>query len=110
MEKWFRGEGGFYFGFHKNVGSLVGYPEEYFSASGMNDHHFHYGYWLMAAAHIAKRDPGWLTPSRWRSVVQLIARDIATSERGRDDFPFIRNFDPYEGHSWARATVTFSVI
>ena len=63
MEKWFRGEGGFYFGFHKNVGSLVGYPEEYFSASGMNDHHFHYGYWLMAAAHIAKRDPDWLTRS-----------------------------------------------
>ena len=61
MEKWFRGEAGFYFGFHKNVGTLVGYPEEYFSASGMNDHHFHYGYWLMAAAHITKRDPSWLT-------------------------------------------------
>ncbi len=107
MEKWFRGEGGFYFGFHKNVGSLVGYPEEYFSASGMNDHHFHYGYWLMAAAHIAKRDPGWLTPSQWGQMVQLIARDIATSERGRDDFPFIRNFDPYEGHSWARGNSDF---
>ena len=107
MEKWFRGEGGFYFGFHKNVGSLVGYPEEYFSASGMNDHHFHYGYWLMAAAHIAKRDPDWLTPARWGKMVDLIARDIATSERGRDDFPFIRNFDPYEGHSWARGNSDF---
>ena len=107
MEKWFRGEGGFYFGFHKNVGSLVGYPEEYFSASGMNDHHFHYGYWLMAAAHIAKRDPDWLTPGQWGQMVQLIARDIATSERGRDDFPFIRNFDPYEGHSWARGNSDF---
>ena len=107
MEKWFRGEGGFYFGFHKNVGSLVGYPEEYFSASGMNDHHFHYGYWLMAAAHIAKRDPDWLTPEQWGKMVDLIARDIATSERGRDDFPFIRNFDPYEGHSWARGNSDF---
>ena len=107
MEKWFRGEGGFYFGFHKNVGSLVGYPEEYFSASGMNDHHFHYGYWLMAAAHIAKRDPGWLSPDRWGKMVNLIVRDIATSERGRDDFPFIRNFDPYEGHSWARGNSDF---
>ena len=107
MEKWFRGEGGFYFGFHKNVGSLVGYPEEYFSASGMNDHHFHYGYWLMAAAHIAKRDPGWLNPERWGKMVDLIARDISTSDRGRDDFPFIRNFDPYEGHSWARGNSDF---
>ena len=107
MEKWFRGEGGFYFGFHKNVGSLVGYPEEYFSASGMNDHHFHYGYWLMAAAHIAKRDPDWLSPEQWGEMVNLIARDIATSERGRDDFPFVRNFDPYEGHSWARGNSDF---
>lgn len=107
MEKWFRGEGGFYFGFHKNVGTLVGYPEEYFSASGMNDHHFHYGYWLMAAAHIARRDPGWLSPERWGKMIDLIARDIATSERGRDDFPFIRNFDPYEGHSWARGNSDF---
>lgn len=107
MEKWFRGEGGFYFGFHRNVGTLVGYPEEYFSASGMNDHHFHYGYWLMAAAYIAKRDPTWLTPERWGRMVELIARDIATSERGRDDFPFIRNFDPYEGHSWARGNSEF---
>lgn len=107
MEKWFRGEGGFYFGFHNNVGTLVGYPEEYFSASGMNDHHFHYGYWLMAAAHIARRDPQWLTPEQWGKMVDLIARDIATSERGRDDFPFIRNFDPYEGHSWARGNSDF---
>jgi endoglucanase Acf2 len=27
--------------------------------------------------------------------------DIATAERGRSDFPYLRNFDPYEGHSWA---------
>lgn len=107
MEKWFRGEGGFYFGFHKNVGTLVGYPEEYFSASGMNDHHFHYGYWLMAAAHIAKRDPEWLAPDQWGKMIDLIVRDIATSERGRDDFPFVRNFDPYEGHSWARGNSDF---
>ena len=33
-------------------------------------------------------------------VDQLVA-DIATGERGRADFPYLRNFDPYEGHSWA---------
>ncbi len=35
---------------------------------------------------------------RWSS---LLIADIATAERGRADFPFLRNFDPYEGHSWA---------
>ena len=40
-------------------------------------------------------------------MVDLIVKDIATSERGRDDFPFIRNFDPYEGHPWARGNSDF---
>ena len=43
-------------------------------------------------------------------MVNLIARDIATSERGQDDFPFVRNFDPYEGHSWAEGNATFLVM
>jgi endoglucanase Acf2 len=34
-------------------------------------------------------------------MVDLLVKDIATAERGRADIPFIRNFDPYEGHSWA---------
>jgi endoglucanase Acf2 len=34
-------------------------------------------------------------------MVDLLIADIATAERGRSDFPFLRNFDPYEGHSWA---------
>jgi hypothetical protein len=34
-------------------------------------------------------------------MVDLLVADIATAERGRADFPFLRNFDPYEGHSWA---------
>ena len=32
---------------------------------------------------------------------ERLVADIATAERGRADFPFLRNFDAYEGHSWA---------
>ena len=28
-------------------------------------------------------------------------RDTQTKMRGKPEFPFLRNFDPYEGHSWA---------
>jgi hypothetical protein len=38
---------------------------------------------------------------RWGGMIDLLIADIATAERGRADFPFLRNFDPYEGHSWA---------
>ena len=71
--------------------------EEYFSASGMNDHHFHYGYADGRGPH-RERDPDWLSPEQWGEMVNLIARDIATSERAWDDFPFVRNLTVYEGH------------
>ena len=38
---------------------------------------------------------------RRRFYKRLLIDDIATAKRGSPDFPFLRNFDPYEGHSWA---------
>lgn len=107
METWFSGQSASYFAHDPKTGTLIGYPEEYFSVSAMNDHHFHYGYWIMAAAHLARRDPAWLAKNQWGGMVDLLIRDIATTERGRVDFPFIRNFDVYEGHSWARGNSEF---
>ena len=98
---WFSGSTPSYFAFDRSVGTIVGYPDEYGSVEALNDHHFHYGYWIMTAAHLARRDPQWASPGQMGGMVDLLVRDIATMERGRADFPFLRNFDPYEGHSWA---------
>jgi endoglucanase Acf2 len=107
MQQWFSGQGMSYFAHDPNIGSVLGYPEEYFSVSAMNDHHFHYGYWIMAAAQLARRDPKWAADTQWGGMVNLLVRDIATSQRKRKDFPFLRNFDVYEGHSWARGNSDF---
>ena len=102
VEEWFSGEDRKrYFHWDQKMGTVVSYPEEYFSVVQMNDHHFHYGYWIRAVAEIALRDPAWAAKEQWGGMVDLLVKDIATTERGRADFPFIRNFDPYEGHSWA---------
>ncbi len=102
MEFWFSGEGSrSYFHLDKNLGTVVGYPDEFFTVEQMNDHHFHYGYFIRAAAEVSLRDPAWGAKDQWGAMVDLLVADIATSERGRADFPFLRNFDPYEGHSWA---------
>lgn len=107
MEMWLTGRGQSHFAHDPSIGSVLGYPEEYFSVSAMNDHHFHYGYWIMAAAHIARRDPNWAAAPQWGGMINLLVRDIATAQRKRVDFPFIRNFDVYEGHSWARGNSNF---
>jgi len=102
MAFWFSGQGDrSYFQLDKGLGTVVTHPEEFFAIAQMNDHHFHYGYWIRAAAEIALRDPAWAAKEQWGGMVDLLVADIATAERGRADFPFLRNFDPYEGHSWA---------
>lgn len=102
VEEWFAGtDRRRYFHWDQAMGTVVGYPEEYFAVKQMNDHHFHYGYWIRAVAEIALRDPAWAARGRWGDMVDLLIKDIAFAERGKTEFPFLRNFDPYEGHSWA---------
>ncbi len=102
METWFSGtDGTAYFVYDKQLGTLAGYPDEFGSVKEMNDHHFHYGYWIQAAAQIALYDPDWASQEKWGGIVEMMIKDIATTERGRADYPFIRNFDVYEGHGWA---------
>jgi endoglucanase Acf2 len=102
IEEWFAGQDRRrYFHWDQAMGTVVGYPEEYFAVRQMNDHHFHYGYWIRAVAEIALRDPAWAARGRWGDMVDLLIKDIAFPERGKAEFPFLRTFDPYEGHSWA---------
>jgi len=100
-EQWFVGKGKTYFNLSESQGTIASYPEEYYFVEQLNDHHFVYGYWIRAAADIALRDPSWIAKDKWGGMVDLLVRDIATGHRGGSDFSFVRNFDVYEGHSWA---------
>ncbi len=102
VEEWFSGGSAKnYFHYSSALGGVASYPDEFFTVEQINDHHFTYGYWIRAMAEIALRDPAWAAKDQWGGMVELLVADIATAERGRADFPFLRNFDPYEGHSWA---------
>jgi endoglucanase Acf2 len=102
MEEWLAGQNNkSYFQLDKSLGAVASFPDEFFTVEQINDHHFTYGYWIRAAAEIALRDPAWAAPDKWGGMIELLVADIATMQRGRADFPFLRNFDPYEGHSWA---------
>ena len=102
MEEWLGGrDPRRYFFVDRTIGTVASHPDEFFALEEINDHHFWYGYWIRAAAEIGLRDRDWIGRDRWGGIVELLIADIATAERGRADFPFLRNFDPYEGHSWA---------
>ncbi|KAI9809689.1 MAG: hypothetical protein M1825_000121 [Sarcosagium campestre] len=65
-----------------------------------NDHHFHYGYFIHAAAIIGYLDPSWLGANR--DYVNMLVRDAANPSTQDTLFPLSRAFDWYNGHSWAK--------
>ena len=67
-----------------------------------NDHHFHYGYFVYAAAVIGYLDPNWLTQGTNKAWVNTLVRDYANSVTTDAYFPFSRSFDFFHGHSWAK--------
>lgn len=70
-----------------------------------NDHHFHYGYYLRAAAYLAEK--GRLSEDV-RLMADDMALDIATTDRNSARYPFLRTYSVYEGHSWADARAAFA--
>ena len=102
-----------YFYYDKEYGTLIGYPTSYDSDKQVNDHHFHYGYWIKAAAAVAMKDPQWA--KEWGGMVYEMIGDIANANRDGSSYnknsetryPFLRNFDIYEGHSWASGVANY---
>jgi endo-1,3(4)-beta-glucanase len=64
-----------------------------------NDHHFHYGYHVYAAAALAHFDSDWAV--EYYEDVALLVRDYANPSQEDTAFPVFRNKDWYRGHSWA---------
>ncbi|MFD3260145.1 glycosyl hydrolase [Paenibacillus lentus] len=95
------------FYYNSNWGTVIGYPDSYGTANELNDHHFHYGYFIKAAAEIARTDKDWANDSNWGGMIKLLIRDIANVDRNDSMFPYLRNFDPYAGHSWASGHAKF---
>ena len=88
--------------------SLIGYPAGYFADTQLDDHHFHYGYFIHASAIQGLFDPSWIASAQWGGMATLLQQDIANYDRANTMSPFLRHFDVYAGHSWASGTAPFS--
>lgn len=75
-----------------------------FGAGFYNDHHFHYGYHIYAAAVASKFDNKWAR--EYHQHVLTLVRDIANPSNGDNFFPKWRHKDWYLGFSWASGIVT----
>ena len=108
LEDWLKyqsGEVAFLFYYNDTWTTLFGYPAGHMQDSNINDHHFHWGYFIHAAAFVEQFSPGWAND--WGDMVNLLVRDAASYDRDDNLFPFLRNFSPYAGHAWANGFATF---
>ena len=96
------------FYYDKNWGTLIGYPASYGSDSELNDHHFHYGYFIAAAATLARFDPAWASAGKYGGMVDLLIRDANNYDRSDSRFPYLRDFDIFAGHDWASGHGAFA--
>ena len=84
---------------------MIGYPAGHGQDYNVNDHHFHWGYFIHAAAFIEQYNPGWAND--WGEMINHLIRDAASNDRNDSLFPFLRSFSPFAGHCWANGFATF---
>ncbi len=107
LTDWFDGRAPNHFYYDATWHTLIGFPAGYQSGTELNDHHFHYGYFLAAAAAIAALDPAFGIQRRWGAMIDMLAKDVANTDAADERFPRLRFFDPYAGHSWASGPAMF---
>lgn len=108
LEDWLEAsanEVAFLFYYNSIWSALLGYPAGHGQDANINDHHFHWGYFIHAAAFLEQYEPGWA--SKYGDMINLLVRDAASDNRNDKLFPFLRNFSPYAGHCWANGFASF---
>lgn len=95
----------FLFYYNKDWTAMLGYPAGHGQDNNINDHHFHWGYFIHAASFIEEFEPGW--SKSFGGMIDLLVRDAASPKRDDNMFPYLRNFNPFSGHCWANGFASF---
>ncbi len=98
-----------YFAYSPTFNWMAHYPNGFGSSGTFVDAHFHIGYFMMAAAIVARYDPAFVTD--YGEMIDVMVGSINEYRKDMTDpgangtvrpwFPYLRYFDPYAGHSWA---------
>ncbi|MDE6513131.1 MAG: discoidin domain-containing protein [Muribaculaceae bacterium] len=92
------GESTKFFAYYPRWGGMLGFDVSY-DSDAFNDHHFHYGYFIYAAALLCMEDAQFARD--YGEILRMIVKDYANYDRTDKRFPFLRTLDPWAGHSYA---------
>ena len=89
-------------GFHTNDHNVD------FGNTVYNNHHYHYGYWLVSAAILLHLYPEYPRRVELQNQVDVLVRDVANPNADDPWFPRFRHFDWYLGHSYSHGVTPFA--
>jgi hypothetical protein len=93
--------------------ALLTLQSGHLSSESLNDQNLIGGYFLKTAAILAQYDRYWgdseleinngktTVPGKYGDLIDLMVKEVANDDRTDTMFPFLRNFDVFQGHSWA---------
>ena len=105
LHPWLNGTNSDPLRYDEDWGGVVSSSGGSFGQGLYNDHHFHYGYFLYAAAAMAKDNPTWV--AEWGDEVMHLVRNLANPAPSDPHYTYLRNKDWFVGHSWASGLYEF---
>lgn len=103
MENWLTYDGDedypYYMYYHTSWGAVSGDGGDHGMAINLSDHHFLWAYFIFPAAVLSAYDSQF--KEDYGQMIELLIRDCMNPDKDDTELPFMRNFDVYEGHSWA---------
>lgn len=103
MENWLTYDGTedypYYMYYHTSWGAISGDGGDHGMAINLSDHHFLWAYFIFPAAVLASYDKQFVKD--YGDMIEVLIRDCMNPDKNDSELPFMRNFDVYEGHSWA---------
>lgn len=105
LHPWLNGTNSDPLRYDQSWGGVISTSGGSFDQGLYNDHHFHYGYFLYAAAAMAKGDPTW--ENQWGDEMSHLVRNLANPAPSDPHYTYLRNKDWFVGHSWASGLFEF---
>jgi len=105
LHPWLQGTNSDPLRYDQTWGGVISNSGGSFDMGLYNDHHFHYGYFLYAAAAMAKDNPAW--QAEWDDEVMHLVRNLANPAPSDPHYTYLRNKDWFVGHSWASGLFEF---
>ncbi len=95
-----------YLYYNQKWGSMYYSNNDFNTAGELSDHHFTHGYLVYSAAVLSMYDTTFF--DNYKDIIEFFLRDYMEADKESLEYPELRCFDPWAGHSWAHGYGSFT--